>query len=137
MSDGRETGELLGFALTCVGGVLLLISAFVPAAPGAEQTLLESRRIPDGYGIVFLGGGFLTALFAAVAFLSEHGRYAVLAGVIAIATYTLAIVLAWGDAIPLDGRGPAIYLSVIGATIAASGAVLATLFTPDFFRTRA
>jgi hypothetical protein len=79
----------------------------------------------------------VTALFVAVAYLSEHGRYAVLAGVTAVATYTLAIVLAWGDAIPLDSRGPAIYLSVIGATIAASGAVLSTLFTPDFFRKRA
>jgi hypothetical protein len=130
----RETGELVGFALTCVGGVLLLLSAFVPPFPGADQTLFDSRRVPDGYPLVFIGGGVLTALFAAVAFLSEHGRYAVLCVATAIGTYGLAIVLAWGDAIALDGRGPAIYLAVIGATVAAIGAILAALFAPDFFR---
>lgn len=134
MSDDRETGELVGFALACVGGVLLLLSAFVPVFSGPDQTLLESRRVPDGFGIVFIAGGFLTAIFVAVAFLSEHGRYAVLALITALGAYCLAIVLAWGDAITLDGRGPGIYLAVIGATIAATGAILSTLFAPDFFR---
>jgi hypothetical protein len=134
VSREREAGELVGFALTCIGGVLLLLSAFVPPFPGADQSLLDSRRVSDGYAIVFLGGGLLTPLFVAVAFLTEHGRYAVLAAVIAFGAYAVAIVLAWGDAVALDGRGPAIYLAVIGGTLAAIGAVLATMFAPDFVR---
>ena len=134
MSGDRETGELVGFALACVGGVLLLLSAFVPVFAGPDQTMLDSRKVPDGYAYVFIGGGFMTALFVAVAFLSEQGRYAVLAVITATGTYCLAIVLAWGDAIELAGRGPGIYLAVIGATLAATGAIFTTLFTPEYFR---
>jgi hypothetical protein len=134
VSGERETGELVGFALTCIGAALLLLSAFVPIFPGSDQTLFDSRKVPDGYALVFIGGGLLAALFAAVAFLTAHGRYAVLSVVTATATYALAIVLAWGDAIALDGRGPGIFLAVIGSTLAATGAILATLFAPDFFR---
>jgi hypothetical protein len=133
LSRDRETGELVGFALTCVGAVLLVLSAFVPPFPGSDQTLFDSRRVPDVYPMGFIAGGLLTALLAATAFLSEDGRYAVLSVVTAIGTYGLAIVLAWGDAIALDGRGPAIYLAVIGATVAATGAILSTLFAPDLF----
>lgn len=137
MRDDHESGEMLGLALACVGGVLCIVSGFVPVFSGAGATLFETDEVPSGFGLVFVGGGLMVAVFAATAFMSRRGTYAILATLVAVLTYVLALLLAWGDAIALDGRGPAIYLSAVGATLCAIGAVACTLFSPDFFERHA
>lgn len=127
---------MLGLALASVGGVLCIVSGFVPVFPGAG-TLFEANDVPRGFGLAFVGGGMLVAVFAATAYLSRRGTYAILASLTAAVTYGLALLLAWGDVVVLDGRGAAIYLSVVGATLCAIGALACTLFSPDFFERRA
>ncbi len=124
---------MLGLALACVGGLLCIISGFVPVFGGAGATLFETDAVPRGFGLVFVGGGFLVAVFAATAFLARRGTYAILAALTATLIYVLALLLAWGEAVTLDGRGAAIYLSAIGATLCAIGAAAITLFSPDYF----
>jgi len=134
MSDLHENGELFGLTIALVGAVLCVMGAFVPVLESSDKTLLGTEEINNSLAFVYIVGGLLVGVLTGTAFLSGRGGYAILGTVVAILVYISAILLAVSDQVLTSGRGTAIYLIGVGATMAAIGAAGAALFAPDYFR---